>query len=93
MTRNTRLASLAIGVVVTLAAVVYVFVAPTNRTAGVRIGGVLTPAPSDRRTVNDAFPIQLKTGGFSPVGLSVAYVGWEDGVITEMTPDGGFWAR
>ena len=71
----------------------YVFMTPYNRVAGIRIGGVETPAPADWRTVNDRRVIQLKTGGFPPFVVNVVYVGAEDGVITATRPDGGYWAR
>ena len=71
----------------------YVFLAPYNRIAGVRIGGVETPPPADWRTVDDHRVIQLKTGGFPPFVVNVVYAGAEDGVITATRPDGGFWAR
>ncbi len=82
-----------VGIVVTAAAVGYVFMTPYNRIAGVRIGGVETPAPTDWGTVNDRGIIQLKTGGFPPFVVNVVYVGTEDGVITATRPDGGFWGR
>lgn len=71
----------------------YVFLAPYNRIAGVRIGGVETAPPADWRTVDDQRVIQLKTGGFPPFVVNVVYAGAEDGVITATRPDGGFWAR
>ncbi len=71
----------------------YVFMTPYNRVAGIRIGGVETPAPADWRTVDDHRVIQLKTGGFPPFVVNVVYAGAEDGVITATRPDGGYWAR
>ena len=90
---STDIAGTTIGVVATIAALTYVFTTPHNRIAGVRIGGVETPAPSDWRTVNDGGVIQLKTGGFPPFVVNVVYVGTKDGVITATRPDGGFWAK
>ena len=90
---NKEIAGVTIGVVVTIAAFTYVFMTPYNRIAGVRIGGVETPAPGDWHTVNDGGVIQLKTGGFPPFVVNVVYVGTEDGVITATRPDGGFWAK
>ena len=62
MTGKVRTASITLGVLVLIAAVVFVFVTPYNRTPGVRLGGVQTPTPSDWSTVNDETLLQLKTG-------------------------------
>lgn len=56
-----KIAAIAIGVVVTIAAVGSVFMTPDNRVAGVRIGGVETPAPIDWRTVDERGVIQGET--------------------------------
>ena len=53
-----KIAAIAIGVVVTIAAGGSVFMTPNNRVAEVRIGGVETPAPIDWRAVNDRGVIQ-----------------------------------
>ena len=45
----------------------YVFMTSYNRDAGMRNGGVDTPAPADWRTVDDHRVIQLMTGGFPHV--------------------------
>ena len=71
----------------------YVFMTPYNRVAGIRIGGFDTPPPDDWRAVDDQRIIQLKTGGFPPFVVNVVYAGAEDGVITATRPDGGYWAR
>lgn len=92
MNRIAKLASITLAVVLVGAAITYVYITPYNRIAGVRIGGVETPPPSDWRTVNNLGVIQLKTGGFPPFVVNVVYVGTEDGVITATRPDGGYWA-
>lgn len=82
-----------IAAVAAIMVLLYVFMTPYNRIAGVRIGGRETPPPSDWRTVDDHRIIQLKTGGFPPFVVNVVYAGAEDGVITATRPDGGYWAR
>ena len=47
MASRTRIAGIAVAGVLIAAATTYVFVAPYNRIAGVRIGGSLTPPPAD----------------------------------------------
>lgn len=79
--------------VAAIMALVYVFMTPYNRVAGIRIGGVETAPPADWRTVDDERVIQLKTGGFPPFVVNVVYAGTEDGIITATRPDGGYWAR
>ncbi len=91
--KTTELVSIAVGVIVVVAAAAYVSMTPYNRIAGVRIGGIETAAPSDWRTTNHAGVMQLKVGGFPPFVVNVAYVGTEEGVITATRPDGGYWAQ
>ena len=90
---DRQIESITLAAVAAIMVLVYVFVTPWNRIAGVRIGGVPTPPPVDWRTVDDQRVIQLKTGGFPPFVVNVVYAGAEDGVITATRPDGGYWAR
>lgn len=93
MSNKKRVAGIAIGAIAVIAGVTLVFVLPHNRTPGVRLGRVETPAPDDWRTVNDETLMQLKTGGFPPFVVNIWYIGTEDGVITATRPDGGFWGN
>ena len=93
MTNKIKIAGIALSGVVLAATVLYVFMTPYNRIAGVRIGGVETPAPADWNTVNNAGIIRLKTGGFPPFVVNVVYSATKNGVITATRPDGGFWAK
>ena len=54
MTSRIRKAGIAIGVILGIAAIVFVFVTPYNRMPGVRLAGVETSAPNDWTTVNNA---------------------------------------
>jgi len=92
-TTKAKIVGTAVAVVLSVAIVLYVFMTPYNRIAGVRIGGVETPAPTDWTTVNHLGIIQLKTGGFPPFVVNVVYSVTEHGVITATRPDGGFWAK
>lgn len=93
MTGMARKAGLALGALLAIGAVTYVFVTPYNRTPGVRLGGTLTAAPSDWSTVNSTRLMQLKPDGFPPFVVNIWFVGTPDGVITATRPDGGYWAQ
>ena len=92
MKGKLKIAGIATGVLLVIAAIVYVYTTPYNRTAGVRIGGTPTQAPSNWSTVNNEAVIQLKLGGFPPFVVNIAYVGTPEGVISATRPDGGYWA-
>ena len=92
MTEN-QIEGVTIAAVAAIVVLGYIFLAPYNRIAGVRIGGAETSPPADWRTVDDHRVIRLKTGGFPPFVVNVVYAGAEEGVITATRPDGGFWAR
>ena len=92
MTSRTRIAGIAVAGVLIAAATTYVFVAPYNRIAGVRIGGSLTPPPADFTTLERGIGT-IKTGGFPPFVVHVALVPFEGGFITATRPDGGYWSR
>jgi len=93
MTNTTKNISLAVLAVLVIAATYYVFTAPYTRTPGVRIGGTLTPPPSDWNTVNGRGVGQIKTGGFPPFVVNMIYSTDEGGIITATRPDGGYWAK
>jgi hypothetical protein len=93
MKGSARTAGVTLGSVLAIAAVVYVFATPYNRTPGVRLGGTLTAAPADWSTVNGTRLMQLKPEGFPPFVVNIWFVGTPDGVITATRPDGGYWGR
>lgn len=93
MTSKLRMASVALGIIAVIAATTYVFMTPYNRIAGVRIGGTLTPPPTDWNTVNGRGTGQIKTGGFPPFVVNMFYSTDAGGVITATRPDGGYWAK
>jgi len=93
MVGRAKKAAAAIGVVLVIAAGVYVFATPYNRTPGVRLGGAQSGAPTDWRLVNDMRLMQLKPAGFPPFVVNVWFVGTRDGVITATRPDAGYWGR
>jgi hypothetical protein len=93
MAGKAKQAGIALGTLLAVAAVVFVFVTPYNRTPGVRLGGTLSGAPTDWRLVNDMQLMQLKPAGLPPFVVNVWYVGTADGVITATRPDGGYWGR
>ena len=93
MASRAKTAGLALGALLAIGAVVFIFVTPYNRTAGVRLGGSLTAAPADWSTVNGTRLMQLKPDGFPPFVINVWFVGTPDGVITATRPDGGYWAQ
>lgn len=84
---------IAVGVLVLVAAIVYIFMTPYNRTPGVRLGGTATAAPVDWSTVNNVREMQLKPDGFPPFVVNIWYVGTPTGVITATRPDNGYWGR
>lgn len=93
MTRSKmQVARLTFVVLLVIAATTYVFVAPYNRTAGVRIGGTITSPPPDFTAVYKRAVGQIKTGGFPPFVVNVSLVPFKDGFITSTRPDGGYWA-
>lgn len=93
MEGKARKAGTAFGALLAVAAVVYVFVTPYNRTPGVWLGGSPTAAPGDWTTVNGERELQLKPDGFPPFVINIWFVGTPDGVITATKPDGGYWAQ
>ena len=93
MEGKARKAGIALGAFLAIAAVVYVFVTPYNRTPGVRLGGSLTAAPSDWSAVNGARLMQLKPDGFPPFVVNIWFVGTPNGIITATRPDGGYWGQ
>jgi hypothetical protein len=93
MAGKVRKAGIALGALLAIGAVVFVFVTPYNRTPGVRLGGSLTAPPSDWSTVNSARLMQLKPDGFPPFVVNIWFVGTPDGVITATRPDGGYWGQ
>lgn len=93
MKGRARTAGIAVGALLVIAAVVYVFVTPYNRTPGVRLGGTLTAAPDDWSGLNGTRLMQLKPDGFPPFVVNIWFVGTPDGVITATRPDGGYWGQ
>lgn len=93
MAGRARTAGLALGVLLAIGAVVFVFATPYNRTPGVRLGGTQTAAPSDWSTLNGTRLMQLKPEGFPPFVVNIWFVGTPEGVITATRPDGGYWGR
>ena len=88
-----KVAGLALGVVLVVAATAYVFTAPYTRIAGVRIGGRMTPSPGNFTTAFKPGIGTIKTGGFPPFVVHVVLVPFEGGFITATRPDGGYWAK
>ena len=88
-----KVAGLALGVVLVVAATAYVFTAPYTRIAGVRIGGRMTASPSNFTTAFKPGIGTIKTGGFPPFVVHVVLVPFEGGFITATRPDGGYWAK
>ncbi len=82
-----------LGALLVIAAVVYVFVTPYNRTFGVRLGGTLTAPPGDWSASNTVRLMQLKPDGFPPFVVNIWFVGTPNGVITATRPDGGYWGQ
>ena len=100
MASKEKIAGIVTGVVFLIGATSYVFTAPypgntgLQRTPGVRIGGMLTPPPSDFTPLNDLRgPLKMKQAAFPPFVIYLSYVGTPEGVITATRPDGGYWAQ
>lgn len=93
MASRKKVAGLAFAAVLVIAATTYVFVTPYNRTAGVRIGGTITPPPADFTAAFKRSVGQIKTGGFPPFVVNVSLVPFKDGFITSSRPDGGYWTK
>ena len=89
-----RIILLAVGVLATVAGLVYVYTAPFayQRAIGIRVGGELTPAPADWTTVNQPGLAYLKLAGFPPFVIKIVYSADEGGIITATRPDNGYWA-
>tara|TARA_R110001592_G_scaffold68785_3_gene210962 strand:+ start:4064 stop:4558 length:495 start_codon:yes stop_codon:yes gene_type:complete len=93
MKKTIRNIGIALGLVIVIGATYYVFTAPYTRIAGVRIGGTLTPPPTDWNTVNGRGVGWIKTGGFPPFVVHMIYSTDDGGIITATRPDGGYWAK
>ncbi len=92
-------AGIALGVLIMLVLLGWVFTAPylsnqgLGRTPGLVIGGELTSAPGDFQIHNDyQGPLMFKQEGFPPFVIYLSWVATEDGIITATRPDGGYWA-
>ena len=93
MARTRKIAGIALTALLVIAATTYVFVAPYNRIAGVRIGGTITPPPADFTTAFKRTTGIIKTGGFPPFVVHVSLVPFKGGFITSTRPDGGYWSE
>jgi hypothetical protein len=93
MAISRRAAGIGLAAAIVVAALVYVFVTPYNRTPGVRLGGTPTAAPADWTSVNSVRLMQLKPDGFPPFVVNIWFVGTPEGVITATRPDGGYWGQ
>ena len=93
MARAKKIAGIAFTALLVIAATTYVFVAPYNRIAGVRIGGRITPPPADFTAAFKRTTGIIKTGGFPPFVVHVSLVPFKDGFITSTRPDGGYWSE
>ena len=93
MAGTMKVAGLAFAAVLVVAATTYVFTAPYTRTAGVRIGGTMTPPPADFTTAFKPHIGLIKTGGFPPFVVRVVLVPFKGGFITATRPDGGYWSK
>ena len=93
MANRKQTAGITIVVVLAIAATAYTFATPYNRTAGIRIGGTLTPPPPDFTTAFNRSVGQIKTGGFPPFVVNVSLVPFAGGFITSTRPDGGYWSK
>jgi len=89
MATRKQTAGITVVAVLVVAATVYTFATPYNRTAGIRIGGTLTPPPADFTAVFKRSVGQIKTGGFPPFVVNVSLVPFPGGFITSTRPDGG----
>ena len=93
MASTKKIAGTALTALLVIAATTYVFVAPYNRIAGVRIGGTITPPPADFTTAFKRTTGVIKTGGFPPFVVHVSLVPFKEGFITSTRPDGGYWSQ
>ena len=93
MASAKKIAGVALVALLVIAATAYVFIAPYNRIAGVRIGGTLTPPPADFTAAFKRTTGIIKTGGFPPFVVHVSLVPFKDGFITSTRPDGGYWSE
>jgi len=95
MSNKLRLGGILLGIVIILAGLVYVYTAPFlyARVPGVRIGGELTPPPSDWNTISVDGVVYLKLAGIPPTVVKIFYATDENGIITATRPDNGYWAR
>ncbi len=101
MATKTKKIGICFGALLVIAAVVYVFVTPYNRTFGVRLGGTLTAPPADWSGLNverqpgqtsaQAQVMQIKPEGFPPFVVNIWFVGTPTGVISATRHDGGYW--
>lgn len=90
---NTTRILLVVAVVLLAGFTYYVFTAPYVRFPGVRIGGELTAAPADWRTVPNEPVVRLKLAGFPPFVIKVWFVPEQNGIITATRPDDGYWGN
>ncbi len=93
MTSKLKLTAIAITAILTVGFTYYVFTAPYTRFPGVRLGGSLTAAPADWRTLETAPVADMKLAGFPPFVIHIWYIPDENGIITATRPDNGYWAR
>lgn len=93
MTSKWKTASLVFAGLLIVAAIVYIFMTPYNRIAGIRIGGNLMEPPEDFGEFYESSIGQIKTGGFPPFVVNVALVPVQDAFITASRPDGGYWTE
>jgi len=99
--KKSKIAGIAIGVIVVGAVLGWMFTAPylsnsgLGRTPGVIIGGTPTPALADFSTLNGRVqgPMKMKLAGFPPFVNYLSWVGEPNGVISATRPDGGRWAQ
>lgn len=93
MASAKKMAGVALAALLAIPATAYVFVAPYNRIAGVRIGGTLVPPPADFTTAFTRTTGIIKTGGFPPFVVHVSLVPFTEGFITSTRPDRGYWSQ
>lgn len=93
MTSKLKLAAIAITAILAIGFTYYVFTAPYTRFPGVRLGGSLTAAPADWRTLETVPVADMKLAGFPPFVIHIWYIPDENGIITATRPDNGYWAR
>jgi hypothetical protein len=99
--KKSKIAGIAVGVVLVGAILAWMFTAPylsnqgLARTPGIIIGGTPTPALADFSTLNGQVqgPMIMKLAGFPPFVNYLSWVGTPTGVISATRPDGGYWAQ